>query len=144
MTAGTRGDRMLLGRVVAAIELLGRTGVGEVEFAYDEEDAYPEKVLWWAKGNWRGTRVYSAHFPYPAQALEDVLSRVINGGKCARCGQTTVVGVAVDPYCCFILTAQDVDDDQSYHYMRSCEVPDSDTDYRTVFGAQSGESEPHG
>jgi hypothetical protein len=119
----TRGDRILLGRVVAAIELLGRTGVSDVEFAYDEEDAYPNKVLWWAKGNWKGHRVYSAHFPYPAQALEDVLSRVINGGTCGRCGRTTVVGVLLDgEYCCFTLTAQDVDDDQGYAYVRTCEA----------------------
>jgi hypothetical protein len=118
---GTRGDRILLGRVIAAVELLGRTGVTDVEFAYDEEDAYPDKVLWWAKGNWKGHRVYSVHFPYPAQALEDVLSRVINGGTCGRCGKTTVVGVTLDDYCCFTLSAKDVDDDQSYRYVRSCE-----------------------
>ena len=120
---GTRGDRMLLGRVVAAVELLGRTGVSDVEFAYDEESTYPENVLWWAKGNWRGHRVYSAHFPYPAQALEDVLGRVINGGTCGRCGKTTVVGMLLDgDYCCFTLTAKDVDDDQGYAYVRTCET----------------------
>lgn len=112
-----------MGRVVAAVELLGRTGVSDVEFAYDNDDAYPEKVLWWAKGNWRGTRVYSAHFPYPAHALEDVLAKVVNGGKCGRCGNTTVVGLALDgAYCCFLLTARGVDDDQSYRYVRSCEA----------------------
>lgn len=119
---GTRGDRMLLGRVLAAVELLGRSGVGDVEFAYDEEEAYPESVLWWAKGNWNGTRVYSAHFPYPAQALEDLLGRVINGGQCARCKDITVLGVEIGGYCCFMLEADDVDNDQTYRYVRTCEV----------------------
>lgn len=120
---GTRGDRMLLGRVVAAMELLGRAGVSDVELAYDEEERYPDKVLWWAKGNWRGTRVYSAHFPYPAHAVEDVLARTINGGQCRRCGRTTVIGVALDgPYCCFLLTSANPDDDQSYRYVRTCEA----------------------
>lgn len=124
--SGTRGDRILLGRVLAAVELLGRSGVSDVEFAYDEEKAYPEGVLWWAKGNWNGTRVYSAHFPYPAQALEDVLSRVINGGMCARCRRTTVVGVILDgDFCCFTLTAKDVDDDQGYRYVRTCETEET-------------------
>lgn len=120
---GTRGDRMLLGRVLAAVELLGHSGVTDVEFAYDEHQSYPENVLWWAKGNWGGIRKYSAHFPYPAQALEDLMARVVNGGQCVRCGGTTVVGVILDGrYCCFMLTAKDVDDEQSYVYVRSCEA----------------------
>jgi hypothetical protein len=114
---------MLLGRVLAAVELLSRTGVKDVEFAYDEDEHYPEKVLWWAKGNWGWTRKYSAHFPYPAQALEDLLGQTLNGGMCARCQRTSVVGVVLDgPYCCFTLTAKDVDDDQSYRYVRTCET----------------------
>lgn len=122
-TTGTRGDRMLFGRLIAAVELLTRTGVGDVEVAYDEDDHFPDKVLWWAKGNWDGTRVYSAHFPYPAQAVEDLLAKVLNGGMCRRCQGTTVVGVIIDgPYCCFTLTAGDVDEDKSYRYVRTCEV----------------------
>lgn len=118
---GTRGDVMLLGRSLAAFELLVRSGVDETEFAYDEEPAYPDKVLWWAKGNWGGQRVYSHHFPYPAHALEDLVGRVLNGGQCRRCGQTTVVGVAINGYCCFALVAGDVDDPTTYRYSRSCE-----------------------
>jgi hypothetical protein len=121
--AGTRGDRMLLGRVLAAVELLGHSGVGNVEFAYDENKHYPDKVLWWAKGNWGGTRMYSAHFPYPAHALEDLLARVLNGGRCRRCGRITAVGVILyGDYCCFTLTADDVDDEHSYLYVRTCEL----------------------
>lgn len=122
-TTPTRGDRILTGRVIAAVELLGRSGVGDVEFAYDEDDRYPDKVLWWAKGNWAGIRQYSAHFPYPAHALEDLLARVLNGGQCARCNRTAVVGLVLDgDYCCFLLTASAVDDDQSYRYVRTCET----------------------
>jgi hypothetical protein len=111
---------MLLGRVLAAVELLSRSGVTEVEFAYDEDEHYPDKVLWWAKGNWDGIRKYSAHFPYPAQALEDLLAKTINGGQCARCKRTTVVGVVLHDYCYFLLTALDVDADQTYAYVRRC------------------------
>jgi hypothetical protein len=119
----TTGDHMLMGRVLAAVELLGHSGVKDVEFAYDEDEHYPEKVLWWAKGNWGGTRKYSAHFPYPAQALEDLLSRVLNGGMCGRCRKTSVVGVVLDgDYCCFLLTAKDVDDSHGYEYVRTCQT----------------------
>lgn len=116
---------VLLGRVLAAVELLGSSGVDDVEFAYDKDDHYPEKVLWWAKGNWAGTRKYSAHFPYPAQALEDLLGCVLNGSACTHCGRTTVIGVLLEgAYCSYMLTATDVDDSHTYRYLRSCEADD--------------------
>lgn len=126
MTApeATHGDHMLMGRMVAGVALLGRTGVGEVEIAYDDELADPETVMWWCGGNWKGTRMFSRHFPYPAQAVEDLLGRVVNGGFCTRCKRTTVVGVEVPGLCCFMVEADDVDDEQTYRYVRTCEVSD--------------------
>lgn len=113
--AGTRGDRMLMGRVVAGMALLGRTGVSDVELAFDDDGP----VRWWCGG----TRVFSEHFPYPAHAVEHLLSKVLNGGLCARCRHTSVVGLAVQgEFCCFLLTATDLDDDQSYRYVRTCEA----------------------
>jgi hypothetical protein len=112
---------MLMGRMLAGVDLLGRTGVGEVEIAYDDDLPEPATVLWWCGGNWKGTRMFSAHFSYPAQAVEDLLSRVINGGGCTRCKRTTVLGVEIEGYCCFMLEAAAVDDDQSYRYVRTCE-----------------------
>lgn len=119
---GTRGDRMLMGRMVAGFALLARSGVNEVEVVYDDELAPPETVMWWCGGNWNGTRMFSRHFPYPAQAVEDLLGRVLNGGQCTRCGATTVVGVQVAGFCCFMLAADDLDFDVSYRYERTCEV----------------------
>lgn len=119
MTDAKRGDLMLMGRTAAGMALLGRTGVREVELAYDDDGP----VRWWCGGNWNGTRKFSEHFPYPAQAVEDLLSRVINGGMCARCKCTTVVGVILKgDYCCFTLLADDVDDETSYRYVRTCEI----------------------
>lgn len=112
---------MLLGRVTAGVELLGRTGVRDVEIAYDEEG--PEGVLWWCGGNWNGHRVFSEHYPYPAHAVEALLTKVVNGGKCARCGDTTVVGMVLSGnYCCFMLLADNVDDEQTYAWKRTCEM----------------------
>ncbi len=114
---------MLLGRTTAGISLLGRTGVGSVEIAYDDD--HPPRVDWHAGGNWNGTRVFSEKFPYPAQAVEDLLSQVLNGGECGRCGETTVVGVEVEGFCSFILTTTDIDDEGAYRYVRTCETKET-------------------
>lgn len=114
---------MLLGRVTAGMELLGRSGVSSVELAFDDDrDDDTAPVLWHCGGNWSGTRVFSEHFPYPAQAVEDLLTLVINGGGCARCGSTTVIGLTAEGFCCFNLTAADLDDTTTYRYVRTCEA----------------------
>ena len=76
--SGTRGDRMLMGRFLAAVDQLAHTGMTEFEAAYDDElgELSPVEVLWRCEGKWQGTRVFSAHFSYPAQAAEDLLGRV--------------------------------------------------------------------
>ena len=123
MADDNRGDLMLVGRVMASMELLERSGVSSIELAFDDDrDDDVAPVLWHCGGNWSGTRVFSEHFPYPAQAIEDLLARVINGGGCARCGRTTVVGVNTDGYCCFLLHADDLDDTSTYRYIRTCEA----------------------
>lgn len=123
MADANRGDLMLEGRVLAGFELLGRSGVQSVELAFDDDrDDETAPVLWHCGGNWSGTRVFSEHFPYPAQAVEDLLTRVINGGTCGRCRATTVIAVAADGFCCFQLTAGDLDDPSTYRYVRTCEV----------------------
>ena len=117
---GARGDLMLMGRTLAALDLLGRTGVGEVEIVHEESP-----VRWWVGGNWGGTRAFSEKFPYPAHAAEDLLARVVNGGRCGRCGQTTVVGIAADDVCWFMLATKDLDHPGTYRYLRSCELDEA-------------------
>lgn len=118
MTTENRANQMLLGRLLAGIDLLGCCGADGVEVAHDEDP-----IQWWVGANWGGHRVFSERFPYPAQAIEDLLSKVVNGGLCVLCGNTTVVGVMLDgPYCCFGLIAKDPDDPASFSWVRSCEV----------------------
>lgn len=112
-----RGNAILMGRVEAGVELLSRTGAKEFELTQEQGP-----VQWWAGANWGGTRMFSERFPYPAHAVEDLVERVVNGGSCTRCRETTVVGIMLAGYCCFTLTAGDVDDPQTYRWVRSCEV----------------------
>lgn len=123
MITPTRGDQILMGRFLATVELLGRTGANEFEIQYDDDrNSQTAPILWWAGANWKGHRVFSEHFPYPAQAAEDLLSRVVNGGLCTRCKRTTVVGVLIEGLCCFALQATDVDEPSSYRWVRSCQA----------------------
>ncbi len=108
---------MLMGRVMAGIDLIGRTGATDFELAHDEDP-----VQWWAGANWNGTRMFSERFPYPAQAVEDLVGRVVNGGRCTHCDLTTVVGVTIGGHCCQWLSAENVDDPNSYRWVRSCQA----------------------
>lgn len=122
---GTIGDLIKLGRALATVKLLARTGATDVEFAYDDElpEGSPTTVLWWAKGNWQGTRVISEHFPYPDDALFDLAMRVVNGGTCRHCGRITILGVLTsDEHCCFALLASTIEDASTYKWVRDCEI----------------------
>jgi len=110
---------MLMGVVTAGMAVLARTGVKSAEIAYDD-DGFVMPVIWRASGNWSGHRVYSNEHPYPAGAVEELLAKVLNGGRCKRCDGTTVVGVTIPGYCCFTLHARDVDDPGTYRFTRSC------------------------
>lgn len=116
-------DYMLLGRTTAAIDLIGRTGARLFELAFDDETGHSRMpVMWHASARFKGARVSSQAFPFPAQAAEDLLARVIDGGQCKKCERTTIVGVEIDGYCCFMLQAGIIDDEKSYRYVRSCEI----------------------
>lgn len=118
----TRGDQILLGRFLATTLLLGRTGADSFEAQYDDDTGSTRMpVMWWAGANWNGKRIFSEQFPYPAQAAEDLLSRVVNGGLCTRCNRTTVVGVVIDGLCSFVLHADNVDNPETYRWIRECE-----------------------
>jgi hypothetical protein len=124
--AMNRGDLILTGRLVAAVELIGHTGARGFEIAFDDECGAPEKVMWHATATYQGAKVWSRHYPYPAQAAEELLVKLMNGGLCKKCGLTTVVGLDTHDLCCFGLCCSDIDDPQTYRYLRSCEASDDD------------------
>jgi hypothetical protein len=95
-------------RIVAAVDLLGRTGVHEVTIRYcDEEDP----TVWMVLGTWkRGQRDHTdvCAGMTPWRAMLRLCEAVMDGGRCTHCGRPTMVdeapagplGVGLDAVVC--------------------------------------------
>lgn len=121
----TRGDLFLTGRTFAALDLLaGIHGIQNVELGYDDDTGCERvPVLWWAKATFRGRSHFSEHYPYPAEAVEDLLHRLGNGGVCRSCGKSILIGVLTpDPDICErLLTCDDPNVPETFRYRRICD-----------------------
>jgi hypothetical protein len=78
-------------RIVAAIDLLGRTGVEEVQVRYCEEE---QPVVWMALGTWKrgkrtATEVGAGLTPW--RAMFRLCEAVMDGGTCTHCKRPTMV-----------------------------------------------------
>lgn len=79
--------------VFAALDLLGRAGATEAEFAFDgADDATMDEVTWWMSVRWRGNRQFVDGQPTPEAAATALLLRTIEGGQCVRCGKPVHLG----------------------------------------------------
>lgn len=71
--------------VLAAIDLLGRTGVQSFDLRYSD-DANP--VVWMAVGHWE-TRCEASGALDPVKAVFRLCEEVIDGGTCTHCNRPT-------------------------------------------------------
>lgn len=75
-------------RVVAAVAMLGRTGAGEFQIRYCDEE---QPVVWIAAAHWPTHRKWeAAGATTPAAAVFRLCEQVIDGGKCQHCGRVTI------------------------------------------------------
>jgi hypothetical protein len=74
-------------RFIAAVDLLGRTGAGEFQIRYCEEE---EPVVWIAAAKW-GDVWQSAGGMTPWLAVWRLAESVLDGGECRHCGRITSV-----------------------------------------------------
>jgi len=79
--------------MVAAVDLLGRTGAGEFQVRYCEEE---QPVIWMAAGRW-GKNWQAAGALSPLTAVFRLLDEVIDGGMCKHCGRPAGFEPSIDP-----------------------------------------------
>jgi hypothetical protein len=72
-------------RLMAAIELIGRTGASEFSFRYSDDD---KPTVWMAIGKW-GNNYDAGAGTNPTIAIFRLLDQVVDGGTCTYCNRPT-------------------------------------------------------
>jgi len=70
--------------LMAAVDLVGRTGATAFEIGYLNDDVPPEEAGWYAHAQYRGARI-TAESSGPVEAAEALAMRLLAGGKCTNC-----------------------------------------------------------
>lgn len=72
--------------LIAAVDLIGRTGATGFEVGYLHEDVPAEEAAWYAHAQYKGARIIAENHRDPVEAAEGLARRLLTGGKCTRCG----------------------------------------------------------
>jgi hypothetical protein len=76
--------------LLAAVDLVGRTGARDFEIGYlndaDEPAFAAHGPQWWAKAQYRGERIFVEDHTRPDAAAEALAVRLLTGAKCKHCG----------------------------------------------------------
>ena len=103
-------------RLIAAVDLIGRTGAREFQLGHLEEDVPIPLARWYAHAQYQGARITVDEQADPIVAVEGLAARLVNGGMCTHCGARTVLdragSIPRGPYCAYRLVGD--------RYMRGC------------------------
>lgn len=72
--------------VLAAADLVDRSGARSFQIGYLHDDVPPEQADWYATATYKGTKITAEHHPGPVEAAEALARRLLSGAKC-RCGK---------------------------------------------------------
>lgn len=78
-------------RLIAAADLVARTGAREFQVGYLNDDA--ARPDWYAHASYQGARITAGEHRSPAEAAEALAVRLLTGAQCQHCGGL----VALDP-----------------------------------------------
>lgn len=79
--------------LVAAADLVGRTGATGFEVGYLDEDATVAEARWYAHAQFQGARITVEEHPGPVEAAEALARRLMTGARC-RCGAVVALSSA--------------------------------------------------
>lgn len=80
--------------VLAAVDLVGRTGATGIEIGYLHDDVPTEQAAWYASVRYRGTRITYENQRSPVDAAEGLARRILAGAKCVHCGRLVTLDQA--------------------------------------------------
>lgn len=80
--------------LVAAVDLVGRSGATEFELGFLDEHVPVDQARWWATARYRGARLQVDEQPGPVAAAVALARRVLEGGLCTHCGARIHLGGA--------------------------------------------------
>src|SRR5687768_10033757 len=77
--------------LVAAADVVGRTGATGFEIGYVHDNVPVHLAGWYAHAQYRGARIVEEDHAGPAEAAEALARRVLTGGRCTHCGALVVL-----------------------------------------------------
>jgi len=86
-------DLLDMPEIIAAVDLVGRSGARSIELGYLHDNVPVEKADWWASANYKGTKIQVEHAPSPIAAAEALALRLLTGAKCAHCQKLVALEV---------------------------------------------------
>lgn len=72
--------------LVAAADLVGRSGAYQFEIGYEVDDVPPDEAGWYATAHFRGHPV-KVEGKGPVEAAEGLARLLLRGAQCRRCGK---------------------------------------------------------
>lgn len=72
-------------RLIAAVDLVGRSGAREFESGYLHDDVPIEEAGWWASALYKGAKIMVEDQPDPIVAAEALAERLLTGSMCNHC-----------------------------------------------------------
>lgn len=72
--------------MLAAVDLVGRSGARDFEVGYLHDDVPIADADWWASAHYAGTKIIEEHHVGPVEAANALAVRLLTGAKCTRCG----------------------------------------------------------
>ncbi len=71
--------------LIAAVDLVGRSGATDCEIGWLHDDVPIEEAGWYATATYRGAKLTAEDHRGPVEAAEALGRRVLKGGTCAHC-----------------------------------------------------------